>query len=415
MEIAAIGVSHKEASVHIRGQVAFTTSMKEASTRQLLNAGIEEFMIISTCNRSEIYIASNKMAKDIEVIKSLYIQMAGRNIMSYLFVKTYEVALQHIYQVASGINSLIIGEDQILGQMKDALSYAIANGSAKKYMTKVVRETVTFSKKIRTVYRLSENQLSVASIGIKYLKERHEDLRHQKILIIGTGEMGRLFLKYLEADKVEQIYLTNRIFNKAKMPQVLAANVQLIEYDDRYKYLNQMDIVISTTASPHIIFKASELPELERQLTMLDMAVPRDIDEAIDQLPQVHVATLDDFEQIASKHKKQRQETASQINRLILDEVKKMELWLLRAKIDRIIKHLHYEQYKAVEEAIRQLSKELGISSKQEQPIKAIITRAVGKMMKEPIKQLKQLEEVEEIHRYKMMLEKLFNVEGGAN
>ncbi len=413
MEVAVIGVSHKEAPVNVRGQVAFTTSMKEATTYQLLQSGIEEFMIISTCNRSEIYIASNNMAKDIDLVKHQYIQMAGLGIMPFLFVKKYEVALQHIYQVASGMNSLVIGEDQILGQVKEALAYAIENNSAKKYITKVVREAVTFSKKIRTAYRLSENQLSVASIGIKYLKEQYKDFEKCKMLIVGTGEMGLLVLKYLEAEGVESIYLSNRTFNKDKMPDVIGPKVKIIEYTERYKVMEAVDIVISATASPHVIFRANDLPMLNHKITMLDMAVPRDIDEAIDQMTNIDVITLDDFAKVANKHRQLRQEMANQINRLILEEVKEMELWLLRSKVDRVIEHLHLNQEKVVEETMIKLSELPTLTAENEEDVKAIITRALGQVTKEPIKQLKQLEEVEEIDRYKMMLEKLFNVKGG--
>lgn len=413
MEIAVIGISQKEASVHIRGQVAFTTLMKEEAARYLDEAGILECMIISTCNRSEVYIATKNMLRDIEIVKQYYAKIAGQSILPYIFIKKYAVALQHIYQVATGLNSLIIGEDQILGQMKEALNYGIESGSSKKYICKVVREAITFSKKIRTAYKLSENRLSVASIGVKYLKGMYTDLKDKKIMLIGTGAMGQLILKYLEAEEVKSIYLTNRTFNRENMTIYIGPKVKLIEYVDRYKELHKMDIVISATASPHIILKANKLENMSKPITFLDMAVPRDVDENIDELSYATVITLDDFNQIAEEHLRKRHDVANQINRLIKEEVKELELWILRSKVDGVIKKLHKKQASAVDEALNQAKDTIELSTKEAEAMEGILNRAIKSMFSEPIKQLKALEEVEDIDRYKMVIEKLFDFESG--
>ncbi len=413
MEIAVIGISHKEAPVGIRGKVAFTSSLKEEASQYLTEKGLPELMIISTCNRSEIYIATTDMHKDIELVKHYFERMAGQSIGPYIFVKKYEVALQHIYQVTTGLSSLIIGEDQILGQVKDALNYSIEAGSSKKYLSKIVREAVTFSKKIRTAYKLSENQLSVASIGIKYLQDLYKDLSEKKILLVGTGAMGMLILKYLEVEGVKDIYLTNRTFNIEKMPDNVGPKVQMVKYTSRYEMLGVVDIVISATASPHTIFKKEHIGTIESPLTFLDMAVPRDIDDQIDKMPYANVVTLDDFEQIADGHMKKRLDVAKQINRLILEEVKELELWLLRSKVDNVIAHFHGKQSDVVEEALAQVRKSMSLDDNQEEVIETIIKRAALAMVKEPIKQLKSLEDDSDIDNYKMMIERLFRIEGG--
>jgi glutamyl-tRNA reductase len=412
MEFAVIGVSHKEATVQIRGQVAFTTLMKEAATTYFEEVGLQEFMIISTCNRSEVYIGTRDMNHDIEIVRKYYTRLAGQGILPYLFVKKYEVALQHIYQVAAGLSSLVVGEDQILGQMKDALAFGIDHHSCKKYMTKVVRESITFSKKIRTAYKLSENQLSVASIGVQYLKTLFGSLKKVPILLVGTGSMGRLILTYLEEAGVTDIYLTNRTYNKEKFDFEIGPKVKIVPYEARYDYLEKVEVVISATASPHVIFEASRMEHLLQPLTLLDMAVPRDIDPEIDALLTCKVITLDDFLDIANKHMEQRHELAQQINRLILEEVKELELWLLRSKVDGVIHNLHKKQKSVVEEALEQAKKELNLSVEQEKALALILSRSTKAMIKAPIAHLKKLEEEEDIDRYKMVIEKLFDMEG---
>ena len=412
MQIAVIGISHKEAPVPIRGLVAFTTSSKKEATRVLLKAGLSEFMVISTCNRSEIYMATTDMSRDIELVKKYYVSMAGHKIEPYIFIKKYEVAIQHIYQVAAGLNSLIIGEDEILGQMKRAMDFAIDHKSSKKVLTKVIREAITFSKKIRHAYKLSENQLSVAAIGIKYLKERYGDLSQKKILLIGTGAMGQLILRYLELLDNATIYLTNRTFNKDKVDYYISQSIHLIEYEDRYETMKEMDIVISATASPHTVIILEEMYDLSKATTFLDMAVPRDIDAAVDGLSLANVVTLDDFDAIASQHMKMRYEVAQQINRLILEEVKALELWIFRSKADSIIHSFHRQQQEIIEENKQSLAT-MHLSDEQKEKIEALVSRSTWAMIKEPVKQLKALKETEDMDQYKMILEKLFNFDRG--
>jgi glutamyl-tRNA reductase len=408
MEIAVVGISHKEADVLVRGRAAFTTATKKDATEAFRKSGLTEFMIISTCNRSEIYIATKDMKRDVNIVKDYYLKLAGPSIEPYLFTKKYEVALQHIYQVATGLHSLIIGEDEILGQMKRALEFAIEHDTSKKYLSKVVREAITFSKKIRNAYKLSESQLSVASIGISHLKDYYGDIKDKHILLIGTGVMGQLILRYLEAEKNPNIYLTNRTVNKDKIQFYLDKSIHVIEYDQRYDIINDMDIVISATSSPHTILFKDKLPILTKEITFLDMAVPRDIEPAIDGLDNANVITLDDFDKVASEHMKKRHELAVQINRLILEEVKELELWILSTKVDGVIKEFHAKQERILSEHIVQLNK-LELPKEKQQEVIELLRRSTWQMIKEPVEQLKKLKEVEDIDHYKMIIENLFD------
>lgn len=412
MEIAVIGVSYKNADVDLRGSVAFTRSMKAKAGRELTLDGISEHVILSTCNRSEVYIATSNMEADIESVKKMYQSLAGTRILSFLYVKKFDLAIRHIYEVACGLDSLVMGEDEILGQMKEALNQARELGSCKKYLEKVLRETITFSKKVRSAYKLSENKLSVASIGIAFLKDKYQDLRNMKVLLIGTGKMGQLILKYLEEERVNNLFLTNRTMNKEKINFYIDKNVKLIEYHQRYDYLPDMDIVISATASPHTIIKKEECPKLVRKMMFLDMAVPRDIDAAIGEDEYAEVITLDTFEEIVNKHIAFREEIGKQIKQLIIEEVKEIELWLLRAKADIVIKGFHERQSEIVKMKEDQLSK-LNLTSEQESEIIDMLKSCTWQMVKQPVEQLKRLKEKEDLETYKMMIEELFGFEGG--
>lgn len=412
MEIAVIGVSYKKADIDIRGSVAFTSSMKEKATKFFVSSGISEHVILSTCNRSEIYIATANMNEDIELVKNYLQSLAGSKILSYIYVKKFDEALSHIYQVACGLDSLVIGEDEILGQLKSAVDFARKQKSCKKYLDKVIRESITFSKKIRNAYKLSENKLSVASIGITILKERYPDFRDKRILLIGTGSMGQLILKYLEEEQIKSTYLTNRTMNKEKIDFFIDKNVKLIEYDERYEYINKVDIVISATASPHTIIKSDRCPKLLKQVIFLDLAVPRDIDYGMSSVNNAEVITLDNINKTIDEHIQIREDIAKQIRCLIVEEVKELELWILRTKADSVIKGFHKLKEEVVEERKGQLSN-LGLSQQQEKDVLELIDSCMWQMVKRPVNQLKKLQEVEDLEQYKMIIEALFGFESG--
>lgn len=414
MEIAVIGISYKKANIDIRGKVAFTTSMKSKATNDLENLQIPEFVILSTCNRSEIYIATSNIQRDIEAVKKLYVSMAGSEIVPYLYVYKRDMALQHLYQVATGLDSLVVGECEILGQLKSAMEFAVEMGSCKKYLNKVIRKSITFSKKVRTDYKLEENKLSIASISINYLKEKYGSLKNKKILLIGTGEMGQLMLKYLEEEQVQELYLTNRTIHKDKTDFLVNGTVQLIEYHQRYSYLNHMDIVISATASPHTIINRDKCQPITKKITFLDMAVPRDIDAAMEQVEKVDVVTLDTFLRIAKEHMAIRHEIGNQINRMIDQEVQEMKQWILQSKADSVIKGFQTRQTEIIESKILQIKK-MGLDVKQEKEILNIIKSSLWQMIKNPINQLKTVRELDELEQYKLVIEELFEFESGGN
>lgn len=413
MELTVIGISHKKAPIKIREKASFLHSAKLRATKELKVMGINEFMILSTCNRSEIYIATRDMKNDIKKVVDYYVAFAEFDISPYLFIKKYEGAIVHIYQVASGLDSLIIGEDQILGQVKEALEFGMEQKSCRKYLSKVVREAITFSKKMKNTYKLSENQLSVSSIGVRFLKDKLGNLRHKKILVIGTGEMGRLVIKYLKDQKVKDIYITNRTHKRLKECNESFEELIHLDYDERYEWLAKMDIVITATSSPHIIIKADNIKFVDTKLTILDMAVPRDVGEEVKQLPNIDVYTLDDFKSIADQHLKERKKIANRINRLILDEVKMIEKWILSTKVDSVIRSLQWKQETVSQQTIEKIKTKVELDEDEYNCIEKHLRLAVQEMIRQPIKELKRLEKESDIDNYKMVIEKLFDLKEG--
>lgn len=415
LHIAVIGVSHRQAPVEIRGVASFTHSKKIEATKLLIQKDIEEVMILSTCNRSEIYIASKDIKHCIEKTKHFIMEYFHTvKLKPYLFIKEDEKAIAHVYKVACGLDSIVIGEDQILGQLKEANELAMELGSTKKYLNKIVREAVTFSKKVKTQYKLSENQLSISSIGVKFLKETIKDFEDKKVLIIGTGKTGKLALKYMMEQNIQQIYVSNRTHHKVEEIIKEYPNLKSIVYNQRYDVLNEVDMVISATASPHTVFKWEMFPKIYKRITLLDLAVPRDVDPKIGQMDRVQVFTIDDLKEIADRNRLYRMKMAHKIEEEINLEIRQMMEWILKSKVDPIIRSFTQLQKQVADDTIQLILEKITMDDNDRRHLEKLIYASFKKMIKKPIEGLKSLDEEKKIEAYKHMINNLFDFQEGA-
>lgn len=266
MNIGVIGVNHNLAPINIREKVSFTDIQKIEAINYFLDRDIGEVVILSTCNRSEIYIQAKNIDEKIKLVEDFYEEFFNaKGIKEYLFSKKHTSAIEHLFKVASGLDSIVLGEDQILGQVKDAHDFSMQLGSSKKIFNKLFREAVNIAKDIKNTTKISHQPLSISYIGIKFLQNKVGNLEGKKALVIGIGKMNRLTMKYLEEEKLDTIYLSNRSHGKVIELKSEFKNIVPIKYEDRYKVMNDVDIVISATASPHMVIKYDEMPEIQRK------------------------------------------------------------------------------------------------------------------------------------------------------
>ena len=206
MNIGVVGVNHNLAPINVREAVSFTDTKKIEAINILLDKEIEEVVIISTCNRSEIYINAENIDIKINELSDFYEQYFGvKDINKYLFKKTNLEAIQHLFEVTAGLDSLVLGEDQILGQVRDAHEFCMKLGATKKVFNKLFRDAITTSKEIKTITKISQQPLSISYIGVKLLKEKIGSLEGKNALIVGLGKMNLLTLNHLEEEKIKNI------------------------------------------------------------------------------------------------------------------------------------------------------------------------------------------------------------------
>lgn len=415
MEIAVIGINHDTAPTEIREGVAFTDSKKIEAINYILDKGIEETIILSTCNRSEIYIVDRErdINESIDIIKEFYAEFSGsRNIDKYIFILKGKEALYHLYHVSSGLKSIVLGEDQILGQVKEAHVFSMDLGASKKVLNKVFREAITTAKNIKSQLKISEHPLSVSYIGVKLLVEKLGGLKGKKALVMGIGEMGKLALKNLIDENLGKIYMTNRSHDKVidvakDYPQVIP-----IDYKRRYEIIKDIDILITATACPHTIVKLEDMPKLDRRLYIMDLALPRDVDEEIGRLDKVSLYNIDSLKEISSENEKKRQELSRKAEKIIKGEIEELLRHLRVVKVDPIIKAINEERGRIEEDTLDYIYRKLDLGTKEKKIIEKMLSSALKRVMRKPIIKLKELEDEEKIDSYIDMINELFDFKG---
>ncbi|MGV8905181.1 MAG: glutamyl-tRNA reductase [Acetobacterium sp.] len=399
MKLVVVGINHQNTPLDIREKGAFLNRALNEGIRTLLNEeAITEAIILSTCNRSEIYVATRNEKAAVEILTQFYLREKSEALAPYLFEKTGRAALVHLYEVVTGLDSMILGEDQILGQVKDALEKSQAIKGSGKYLTKMFREAITFTKKVKTDYKISETPLSLSSTAVKHIRRQHpKDYGNKKILIVGSGKMGVLALRYMKAEGFQNPYMTNRTFHNMDECETIHENVQIIQYEKRYEIIPEMDVIITATASPHVVLKVENMPKRCKPLTIIDLALPRDVEEAMGAVEGIELLTIDHFKDIMDETMIYRQEIAKKIAVEIQAEIDGLLLWITHAKVDNMVADLNETSRQLAEETIANLCDHLELTKKEEDYLAKIVKSKFREMVMTPIKQLKSLDTEEEI------------------
>lgn len=411
MEIAVISVNHNKAPIKIREMVSFTESKKDEATIFLLENGIDEVIILSTCNRSEIFIVANNINRKIELVTEYLIRYSGYiNLVDYFIIKKNENTVRHIYTVASGLDSLVLGEDQILGQVKKALEFSIEKNYSGKILNKVFREAITMAKYIKNEFKISENPTSVSYAGLKMLKKEMKSLSGKKALIIGIGNIGKLSLQYIIEENLEKIYITNRTHNKLNKIINDFEGVIPIRYEDRYDFLNDVDILITTTASPHIIIKKTEIPKINKELFILDLALPRDVEKEIEDIENIKLYDIDDLKSVIESNIKYRETLRQPIMQYIEICIKEFHLWKSSIKIDPTIKVLNDRCEEIKNDTLEFIFRKTDLHDRDKEIIEKMMNSALKKSIRQPIINLKQIQDTEKLDDYIIMVNELFRM-----
>jgi glutamyl-tRNA reductase len=410
MEIAVIGINHNTAPIEIRERVSFTESMKIESANRILDKSTEEIIIISTCNRSEIYISSNDIDEAIEEVKEFYKEFFEFNeVKDYIFAKKGRDVVVHLYMVASGLDSIILGEDQILGQIRKAMMFSMNLGFSKKVLSRLFMDAICEGKKIRNSIKISEIPLSTSYIGINLLKEKMGGLKGKKALVIGAGEISSLAIRYLYEEELEKIYVTNRTHGKIKELFKEFDGLNPVEYNNRYDVLREVDMLITATGAPHTIISYNNVVDLNNQLYILDLGLPRDVDSQIGEKENIVLYHNDDLKKVSEENLLKRKRLSDEAMEIINEDVDKYMKWIRNISVDPVLESLNKRCSSIKSETMDYINRKIDLDKREEKIIDKMIMSALKKVIREPIKTLKKLDE-ENIEEYIEVIEKLFEI-----
>lgn len=414
MVFGYVGVCYQETPLAVRELVSFTDSKKTELWNELEKIEVRQCVVLSTCNRSEIFFFFQSHKITMQQIRQCYEAVfPGVPIGNYMKEMQGEEAMAYLFRVTAGLESLVLGEDQILGQVVEAMDFARTMGHSGKELERIVRDAVTCAKQIKTEYRISEKPLSVSYVGIQML-QKYSGIEGKKVLVIGSGKTAALALTYLVDGGAASILLCSRNTEHARELLAVYPQLTVIEYKDRYQEMAHCEIVVSATASPHLVVKKEEWSRPDNgEMIFLDLATPRDVDARLAEEEGVRVIDMDTLQQIAEKNQKERERLASLCQSLIQQKTEETMEWLRQSRMDTTIENLQKRCQGIVEDSYEYLNRKLSLSHREQKIVKKVLNASLQRLLREPIQELKQLEDDETQREYKKVLEHLFRMEEG--
>lgn len=339
MKLLLAGISHKKAPVELREKLAIAETALPDALHELQNFGATEAVILSTCNRVEFSVTVPDHADSVPVIDRFLEAWKGpaETYQSHLYHLESREAIQHLFRVASSLDSMVVGEPQILGQLKAAYSVAQNEGTVGGLLEQVMTRAFNVAKRVRTETGIGQMAVSVSYAAVELARQIFGSLKGQTVMIIGSGKMGELAAKHLHRSGAKRILVTNRTWERA---EEMAAQFkgQAIEYTRFLSALPEADIVIASSGAPHYILHRPEMQRVmgarkNKPVLLIDIAVPRNIDPAVNDLEGVFLKDVDNLEGVVNENIKERTRQAEQAENIVREEVDRM---LARLKIEQV-------------------------------------------------------------------------------
>ncbi|MCI9006920.1 MAG: glutamyl-tRNA reductase [Lachnospiraceae bacterium] len=338
MGISLISISHQNAPLAIRELFAFPEMVQKDFMHQMLEQGYaKECVMISTCNRTEVYTYSERTESNFTDMQNLLLEFAeaseaegiGDHVRFYSGTK----AVKHLFRVAAGLDSMVMGEDQILGQVKRAHEQARQNGTCDVYLNTLFRYAVTAAKKVKTKTDLSRTTISMATMAIKAAEQVLGSLHEKNVMLIGaSGKIGSVVLKNLQCIEGARVYITSRNMQQAREDRHHKISYQIMEYEGRYGLIDDMDVVISATSSPHYTLTYEKLAKnlkTSKTRVLVDLAVPIDIEAKTEWLPGVRRYDVDDFTELARANNEKKQHEVLAADQILEECRLDFERWMV--------------------------------------------------------------------------------------
>ncbi len=421
MHIIVVGLNYKTAPVEIREKVSFELeqlpeAMKSLSTKK----SILENIIVSTCNRTEVYAVVDQLHTGRYYIKEFlaeWFSVDQNELSSYLYVYEQDGAVNHLFQVACGLNSMVLGETQILGQVKKSFQQAQEENTIGVLFNNLFKRVITLAKKAHSETEINKNAVSISYAAVELGKKIFGSLQDKKILIVGAGKMGQLAIENLYSNGANQVTVINRTLKKA---EILAS-----KFSGQAKMLEELqcalldaDILISSTGSKEYVITKEMMENINilrkgRPIFMVDIAVPRDLDPKLVELDSVFLYDIDDLEGIVQANLAERKEAAEQIMIMIESELVEFNQWIKMLGVVPVISALREKALDIQAETLESMQRKLpGLSEREWKVINKHTKSIINQMLKDPILYAKDMAEMQNPEAALQAFVSIFNIEG---
>ena len=417
MKFHLIGVNHHSAPVEVRERLALSESrLPEVCKKLAEHPGVEEGFVLSTCNRVELLAHTQNGSADLRAFVRDYFQLDVSELDRYLYEYREREAIQHLFRVTSSLDSMVVGEPQILGQVKEAYAVARAVGAVHSQLDSLLTRAFAVAKRVRTETAVGSSAVSVASVAVELAKKIFGSLQGKHVYLVGAGKMSELAARHLLAHGAASIFVANRTYDRAVR---LAGkfNGQAIAFEELYETCDKADIVITSTGAPHAIFRR-EHGELflsrrrNRPMFFIDIAVPRDVDPSLNKVDGIFVYDIDDLQQAVSAHVADRRKEAEKAESIVAGEVERFQARLQTLDVVPTIvsRQDHLETIRQAE--IDRVRGRLGpLTPDQELAVEALTRGIVNKIMHTPISTLKTAARDSEATTVVDVVRRLFNLQ----
>jgi glutamyl-tRNA reductase len=397
-EIVLIGLNHKTAPIELRECIAFSPDQTTAALVDLKNdPAVSEVLLFSTCNRVEVLLVTEQTSEAVDTAKRLiarFNQIALSEFENVLYTHTGDQAVRHIFRVAASLDSMVVGEPQILGQIKQAYRLATQQRTAGVILNRLFHRAFFVAKRIRSETGIGGHAVSISYAAIELGRKIFGSLEGKKVLLIGAGEMAELAVAHLIRNRVGNILVTNRTFERAvELGRRFRGNP--IKFEEMLTSLSDVDIVISSTGAPEFVVKREQLKAVlrkrrSRPLFFIDIAVPRDIDPQINRLSNTYVYDIDDLKGVIDENIEDRQREAIKGERIVEEAVVNFRRWYDSLNVVPTIKALRkkLEGIAAVE--VKKTLQADGMSDDGRQAVERMAQALINKILHDPTDVLKR-------------------------
>ncbi|HTG81316.1 MAG TPA: glutamyl-tRNA reductase [Geobacteraceae bacterium] len=423
MNIVVVGLSHKTASVDIREKVAFAPNHMEKPLRELVALpDLTEAVIVSTCNRVEIYATTHDVAGGMARLKRFladYHAISLETLEPHLYSHHGEAAIRHVFRVASSLDSMVVGEPQILGQIKTAYGYAAEFRSSGIILNRFLHKAFSVAKRVRTETRIASSAVSVSFAAVELAKKIFGDLTDKTVMLIGAGEMCELAAKHFLNSGVRGVMVTNRTYERAvRLAEEFGGRP--VNFEDFIDQLHKADIILSSTGATHFIIGHKDVEEVIRRrklkpMFFIDIAVPRDIDPKVNDVENVYLYDMDDLQGVVATNLEQRGKEAEKAEQIIDQEIGQFFKWLSSLEVTPTIVALRsrFEEIRRAE-----LEKTLAgwkeLSPDAQKRLEACTAAIVNKLLHPPTSLLKKTGQGGRTDLYVDALRQLFELQTEA-